>query len=203
VLNLQNEGAQLVDVRDPLEFAGAHLLGSLNIGIDGRYATWAGTMLDKQRPIVVIAELDRVEEAIMRLGRIGFDHVLGYLDQGMDALERRPDLVSRTQRILAPDVRKGVGDVTIIDIRTASEVANGKIPGSRNIPLNELRARLDEVPKSGQVVVHCAGGYRSSIAASLLAQAGFANVVDLVGGYQAWLATQSDQPRAETLAHHQ
>ncbi|MGI9429980.1 MAG: MBL fold metallo-hydrolase [Bythopirellula sp.] len=198
VLNLQNSGAQLVDVRDPLEFAGAHLLGSLNIGIDGRYATWAGTMLDKHRPIVVIAESDRVEEAIMRLGRIGFDHVRGYLDQGMDALEQRPDLIAQTQRILAPDLHDLVGDVTIIDIRTASEVANGKIPGSKNIPLNELRERLDEVPTSGQLVVHCAGGYRSSIAVSLLTQAGHRNVVDLVGGYQAWLATQSEQPRAET-----
>lgn len=191
VMELQAAGAQVVDVRDPREFAAAHLRGSLNIGIDGRYATWAGTMLDKHKPIVVIAESDRVEEAIMRLGRIGFDHVQGFLSEGMDALEKHPDLVAQTERILPNDFAELSGKVPVIDIRSEKEYQAGNIEGSVNIPLTHLRERADEVPKSGQVVLHCQGGYRSSIGVSLLKQLGFDNVVDLVGGYSAWEATHS------------
>lgn len=200
VLKLQADGAQIVDVRDPLEFARAHLRGSLNIGIDGRYATWAGTILNQQQDIVVLAELDRVEESIMRLGRIGFDHVAGYLAGGIESLADRPELSAATERILATDLPKLTGEETIVDVRTANEWAGGHIPGSMNIPLNELRGRVAEVPTSGRVVVHCQGGYRSSIAASLLAEEGHGNVIELVGGYQAWLATQKDQPSAQVLS---
>ncbi len=191
VVAMQGKGVQVADVRDPLEFAGAHLRGAINIGIDGRYATWAGTILDKDRPIVVIAEEDRVEEAIMRLGRIGFDNVSGYLAKGMDALEQRSDLLAPTERILAADLPTLTGDVSIVDVRTEKEWEAGHLEGSINLPLNQLRKRLTEVPTAGQVVVHCQGGYRSSIAASLLAEQGHENVLDLVGGYAAWAAVNS------------
>lgn len=192
VVALQSDGAQVADVRDPLEFAAAHLRGAINIGIDGRYATWAGTVLDKNRPIVVIAEADRVEEAIMRLGRIGFDNVQGYLAAGMDALEQRSDLVARTERILVADLPNLTGDVSIVDVRTEKEWEAGHLEGSINLPLSQLRKRLAEVPTTGQVVIHCQGGYRSSIAASLLAEQGHENVLDLVGGYAAWAAVNSE-----------
>lgn len=194
VLALQTSGAQILDVRDPVEFAGAHLKGSLNIGIDGKYATWAGTMLKRDRPIVVVADPDRVEEAIVRLGRIGFDHVEGYLQGGMKALQDRPDLVARMNRVSVQSLDELNGETTIIDIRTSKEWEGGNIEGSVNIPLSHLEKRLDEVPTTGNVVVQCQGGYRSAIAASLLAREGRENVMDLVGGYKAW--TTSKRPVA-------
>ncbi len=189
VLALADEGAQLVDVRDARNFAGAHLRGSLNIGIDGKYATWAGTVLRKDAPIVVIAEPDRVEEAVMRLGRIGFDNVAGYLKDGMAALENRPDLIAKTTRISANAVEELEGKPAVIDVRAPTEWKAGHIAGSVNIPLNHLADRLNEVPASGPVVVHCQGGYRSSLAASLLQKAGRDNVFDLIGGYKAWVTS--------------
>jgi rhodanese-related sulfurtransferase len=101
VLRLRNSGAQVLDVRDPADFEGTHLAGSINIGLGGAYASWAGTILERERPIVLIAEPGRETEAAMRLGRIGFDGVVGYLEGGMQALEMRPDLLWRTERITA------------------------------------------------------------------------------------------------------
>ena len=96
---LQKSGAQLLDVRDGAEFAKGHLTGSLNIGLGGQYATWAGTLLDREKPIVIIAEPGREHEAALRLGRIGFDHVRGYLANGLAALASRADLISITNRV--------------------------------------------------------------------------------------------------------
>ncbi len=186
VLALQSAGAQLVDARNGTEFAAAHLRGALNIGIDGKYATWAGTMLDKTSPIIIIADADRVEEAVMRLGRIGLDNVAGFLRDGMAALKGRPDLLSKTTRVSPAALQELAGQHTIIDIRTASEWELGHIDGSLNVPLSQLSQRIDEVPVTGTVIVHCQGGYRSSLAASWLEREGRDNVVDLVGGYKAW-----------------
>lgn len=198
VLRLQQSGAQLVDTRSPLEFAGAHLGGSLNIDIDGKYATWAGTMIDRNSPIVVIADEERVTESVMRLGRIGFDHVAGYLKGGMDALHDRPELVRQTDRITPAAVEELPDPKAILDVRSKNEWDNGHIEGSINIPLNQLGKRIDEVPNGVNLVVHCQGGYRSSIAASLLLKHGRDNVFDMVGGYKAWV--QSGLPTNEALA---
>jgi len=190
VLSLQKSGAQIVDIRAINAFAGAHLRGALNIGIDGRYATWAGSLLDKDQSIVIISEAERVEESIMRLGRIGFHNVEGYLKNGMETLKDRSDLIVQTQRITADDVRNFDEETTIIDIRTHNEWAEAHIEGSANIPLNQLVKRIKEVPVSGLVIVHCQGGYRSMIAASILEKAGRTNIIDLMGGYSAWEALQ-------------
>jgi hydroxyacylglutathione hydrolase len=101
VLRMGDAGAQILDVRDPGEYAKGHLAGSINIGLGGQYATWAGTVLDRAKPIVIIAEPGREQEAALRLGRIGFDHVRGYLQGGMEALAGRADLVWPTERISA------------------------------------------------------------------------------------------------------
>jgi hydroxyacylglutathione hydrolase len=195
VLRLRREGAQLLDVRDGASFEAGHLAGSLNIGLGGQYATWAGTLLDHERPITLIAEPGREYEAAMRLGRIGFDHVAGYLEGGMQALASRPDLVARTERIspeqLAEElaqVSPSSGPLFLLDVRSARERQQTRIEGSVNISLNHLCARIAEVPRGQRVVVYCAGGYRSAIAASLLKQQGFKNLVDLAGGINAWLA---------------
>ena len=193
MLRLIDRGAQLVDARDGIDFEGAHLAGALNIAIKGKYATWCGTMLNHDEPIVVIADTGREEEAIVRLGRIGFDNVAGYLKNGMDALEDRPDLVRRIDRITAvalADQRTGPDAPIVVDVRSEKEWAAGHIPDSLNIPLNHLRERVNELPGGRRVVVHCEGGYRSAIAASLLAGAGRSNVMDLVGGFKAWVASK-------------
>jgi hydroxyacylglutathione hydrolase len=198
VLAVAKAGAQLLDVRDGIDFEGGHLRGSLNIALNGKYATWAGSMLSHDKPIVVIAEEGGEEEAVMRLGRIGFDNVAGYLAGGMNALASRDDLVERTERITAPALaewlagkRPDAGAAPIvIDVRSEAEHAGGHIAGSLNIPLTHLDERIGEIPSGKPVAVHCEGGYRSAIAASLLQKLGRAHVHDMVGGYKAWLAAK-------------
>jgi rhodanese-related sulfurtransferase len=193
ILRLGSAGAQMLDVRDPAEYAKAHLAGSINIGLGGQYATWAGTLLDRTRPIVIIAEPEREQEAALRLGRIGFDHVRGYLQGGMAALADRPDLVWPTERLAAPLIAQelsGPEPPLVLDIRNPREWAAKHIDGSVNIPLNHLLERIAEVPLVRRMVVHCAGGYRSSIAASILAQHGITRVVEMAGGIAAWEAAQ-------------
>jgi rhodanese-related sulfurtransferase len=193
VLDLQTAGAQIVDTRDATDYAGAHLPKSLNIPLDGRYATWCGTVLDKTKPIVVIAEDGREEKSIMRLGRIGFDQVFGYLKLGIKAIHPRPDLVSVTDRITAKALAEQLDQddaPAIIDVRNPKEWGENRIEGSINVPLNHLAERIGELPRGRMLVVHCRTGYRSSLAASLLAREGVANVLDLVGGIEAWQATK-------------
>jgi DMSO/TMAO reductase YedYZ molybdopterin-dependent catalytic subunit/glyoxylase-like metal-dependent hydrolase (beta-lactamase superfamily II) len=194
-LALAAEDPQLLDARDPADFAGAHLAGSVNIGLGGSYATWAGTILEHERPVVLVAEPGREEEAAMRLGRIGFDNVAGYLEEGMQALEPRPDLVGRIERITAATLAERLADrepPLVLDVRTEREWREQRIEGSLNIPLGRLLERLDELPRDRQLVVQCATGYRSAIATSLLRQHGFGAVADLVGGISAWNASTSD-----------
>lgn len=194
VMALQSQGAQVVDVREAADYEGAHLRNSLNIGLAGKYATWAGTMLDRSRPVVIVAEPGQEEEAAIRLGRIGLDLVAGYLNNGLAALETRPELLARTERITAATLAKQLASSNppaVLDVRTENELASGHIEGSLHIPVNHLRDRLSEVPSDRPVVVHCAGGYRSAIACSVLEQAGRTNMIDLVGGYGAWSATGS------------
>jgi glyoxylase-like metal-dependent hydrolase (beta-lactamase superfamily II)/rhodanese-related sulfurtransferase len=195
VLAMRAAGAQIVDVRDGIDFEGGHLEGALAIALSGKYATWAGTMLSHAAPIVVIAEEGGEEEAVMRLGRIGFDNVAGYLARGMNALANRADLIERTARITAPALgewlaggRDAAGPApTIVDVRTAAEHAGGHVTGSVSIPLSHLQERLGEIPVGRPIVVHCEGGYRSAIAASVIQRLGRKDVHDLVGGFKAWV----------------
>lgn len=199
VLGLQNSGAQVVDVRDAADYEGAHLRNATNVALDGKYATWCGTVLSHDRPIVVVAEPGGEEEAVTRLGRIGFDNVAGYLDGGMRSVGNRLDILGRTERITAATLagQLEAGAVAmVVDVRTEKEWQAGHVDGSVNIPLNHLLERVAELPEETSLVVHCEGGYRSAIAASLLEQAGFDNVVDLVGGFKAWQAHHL--PEAET-----
>ncbi|HEV8041646.1 MAG TPA: MBL fold metallo-hydrolase [Bryobacteraceae bacterium] len=193
ILQLGDAGAQLLDVRDPSEYAKGHLAGSINIGLGGQYATWAGTVLDRTRPIVIIAEPGREPEAALRLGRIGFDHVKGYLNGGMQALAARPDLVWPTERLSAPLVAEelaGANPPLLLDIRNPREWLAKHIDGSVNIPLNHLAEHIAEIPRNRRIAVHCAGGYRSSIAAGILHQYGITNLVEMAGGLAAWDAAK-------------
>jgi hydroxyacylglutathione hydrolase len=193
VLPLQTAGAQLLDTREPEEFATAHFSGSINIGLSGQYATWAGTVLSREHPIVVIAHPGREHESAVRLGRIGFDNVVGYLSEGMSGLESRPDLTTATERLspsLAAELLSSdestAAPPLLVDVRTAREHQQKSIPGSTNIPLNHLSERAQELPRNRHLLLHCAGGYRSSIAASLLQRMGFTHVSEIAGGIAAW-----------------
>jgi hydroxyacylglutathione hydrolase len=193
ILRMGDAGAQILDVRDPAEYATGHLAGSINVGLGGQYATWAGTVLDRAKPIVIVAEPGREQEAALRLGRIGFDHVKGYLRSGMEALAGRPDLVWPTERISAPMVAEELANADpplLLDIRNPREWATKHIEGSVNIPLNHLQERMAEIPRDRRLAVHCAGGYRSSIAASILHQHGITRLIEMAGGLAAWEAAK-------------
>jgi glyoxylase-like metal-dependent hydrolase (beta-lactamase superfamily II)/rhodanese-related sulfurtransferase len=188
VLALQQSGAQVLDTRDPVEFAAAHLAGSVNIGLGGQYATWAGTVLSRDQPIVIIADPGRENESAIRLGRIGFDHVAGFLEGGLRSLDRRPDLTATTERVAAPLAaeRLAAGAAVAVDVRTPPEREAKAVAGSISVPLSQLLVRMGELPKDRPLLVFCAGGYRSSIAASVLASHGFADVSEIAGGIAGW-----------------
>jgi hydroxyacylglutathione hydrolase len=193
VLDLGDAGAQILDVRDATEYAKGHLAGSLNIGLGGQYATWAGTLLDRVKPIVIIAEPGRETEAALRLGRIGFDHVKGFLKDGMGALADRPDLVWATERIspvMLAEELASENPPLVMDIRAPREWNAKHLIGSTNIPLGHIQERIGEVPRDRRIAVHCAGGYRSSIAVSILNQYGITNLLELAGGITAWEAAR-------------
>ena len=193
VLRMGDAGAQILDIRDAAEYAKGHVAGSINIGLGGQFATWAGTVLDRAKPIVIIAEPGREEEAALRLGRIGFDHVKGYLHGGMAALADRPDLVWPTERVTAPMIAEELAATDpplVLDIRNPREWATKHIDGSVNIPLNHLQERIAEIPRDRRIAIHCAGGYRSSVAASILHQYGVTNLTEMVGGLAAWEAAK-------------
>jgi glyoxylase-like metal-dependent hydrolase (beta-lactamase superfamily II) len=193
VLALQDAGAQILDTRDADEFAAAHLKGSINIGLGGQYATWAGTVLDRAHPIVIIADPGRESEAAVRLGRIGFDHVAGYLQNGLLSLKERPELVAFTERLsaqFAAELLSSSQPPVAVDVRAPREREQRCIDGSVSIPLSRLAENLKTLPKDRALLVYCAGGYRSSIAASLLQASGFEHVCEIAGGIAAWEAAK-------------
>jgi glyoxylase-like metal-dependent hydrolase (beta-lactamase superfamily II)/rhodanese-related sulfurtransferase len=197
VLDLAGRGGQVLDTRPSVDYEGAHLSGSVNISLDGSFATWSGTLLAPDRPIVIVAALDRIVEAATRLGRIGFDEIAGYLEGGMLAVENRFDLVERTERITAATLAErlaGPEPPFVLDVRAETEVGEISVEGSVNIPLSRLLEHLDELPRDREIVVHCSSGYRSSAAASLLRREGFERVMDLVGGLSRALELPSARP---------
>ncbi|MFF9011858.1 rhodanese-like domain-containing protein [Streptomyces sp. NPDC014870] len=183
-------GAVVVDARDSQEFAAGHLRGSVNVPADGRFAEQAGTVLDPATELLVLAPQNREEEVVTRLARIGFDHVAGYLRGPDDALTSMAEEVTPAGRLTAAQLLTALaGDrpPLVIDVRNCGERGeNGFIDGALHISLGELPRRLDEIPADRPLVLHCAGGHRSSIAASLLRHRGFTDVSDLLGGYAAW-----------------
>jgi glyoxylase-like metal-dependent hydrolase (beta-lactamase superfamily II)/rhodanese-related sulfurtransferase len=189
VLALQADGAQILDTRDADEFAAAHLKGSINIGLVGQYATWAGTVLNRTHPIVIIADPGSENQSAIRLGRIGFDHVAGYLKDGLHCLKSRPDLIAFTERLSAPFVLELLSSnqpPLAIDVRAPREREQKYIDGSVSVPLNHLEENFKTLPRDRPLLVYCAGGYRSSIAASLLQRDGFESVGEIAGGLAAW-----------------
>lgn len=185
-----DHGVRVVDARSVDDFATKHLRGSVNVGFDGRFAETGGMVAEVGETIALVTYPGEEQDAALRLARIGSDNAIGYLNVDRDGqfpTELR-DLVRSAARTSVADLDRllALDAVTLIDIRNPGERDNGVIPGAIPIPLAQLRVRLEDVPTGRPIVVHCAGGWRSSVAASLLRAHGFDNVTDLAGGYNAW-----------------
>jgi len=192
-------GAVLVDGRTPEEFALGHLRGAINIGLEGRYAEFAGSVLASDVDVVLFTEPGRELEGKNRLARIGFDRVIGYLAEPYAVMFAHRDDVAVASRLTAKafDERAArISELQVVDVRNPGEVEAGAIPNAIAIPVGQLPARLGELDPTRPTVVYCAGGYRSSVAASMLRQNGFTDVSDILGGYGAW-----DQAVQKASAH--
>jgi glyoxylase-like metal-dependent hydrolase (beta-lactamase superfamily II)/rhodanese-related sulfurtransferase len=192
---LAESGAVLIDTRAPEVFASGHVRGSINVGLDGRFAEYAGDVIRPGQRVVVLSDPGRSTEAKVRLARIGFDAVIGAVEDIEAALAGHPDLAGRARRVSADDAaawREETPAAQIVDVRSPGEVVHGAVAGARNVPLPQLLDGLRDLDPNAPTLVYCAGGYRSSIAASTLRTHGFTDVADLLGGYGAWAAMTSN-----------
>jgi glyoxylase-like metal-dependent hydrolase (beta-lactamase superfamily II)/rhodanese-related sulfurtransferase len=195
VFRAQREGAVIIDTREPAEFALGHLKGSINVGLSGRFAEYSGEVVTSETPIVLVCPAGTEDEARIRLGRIGFDKVLGALDAPEVAFVNNPDSVVQASRLTVEQLRErreALSNVQVIDVRGPGETEAGVIPGAQLIQLPQLVTRLGDLDPQAPTVVYCAGGYRSSIAASTLRQRGFVDVSDIIGGFGAWQSAGAD-----------
>jgi glyoxylase-like metal-dependent hydrolase (beta-lactamase superfamily II) len=181
-------GARIHDARDVQEYATGHLRGSVNVPADGRMAETVGMVFAPEDEIVVIAPDGQEQEVATRFARIGFDHVVGYVADPEAYLLSHQDDVVRASRLSVDEADRAVrrDDVQVVDIRNTGELESGGLPGAVHIPLAELAHRSSELDPARPVLVYCAGGWRSSVAASLLRAQGYADVSDVLGGFGAW-----------------
>jgi hydroxyacylglutathione hydrolase len=192
VLELQTEGDVLLDVRSAADFGAAHVPGSMNIGLGGQFAMWAGSLIPLNAAIVVIADTAaQIEESVVRLARVGIENVKGYLDGGVQSWRAAGFPVDAIEQVSVAQLQEQManGDLQIVDVRRPAEYVNGHVPRAFNAPLSSLDKSLDPLPleKDKLTAVICAGGYRSSAAASLLQKQGFQNLVNVSGGTGAWI----------------
>lgn len=188
LLDARDRGLQIVDTRDSQFFATGHLRGSVNVGLAGRYAEYVGSVIKPDEDIVLIVELGFEAEATIRLARIGYDRVIGWFP--VENLVDVPSEVDRASRLTAAEfagVRHNIENLQIVDVRADGEFKINHLDGARHIPVGQLRGRISELDSTKPTVVYCAGGYRSSIAASVLRANGFADVSDVLGGFEAVL----------------
>ncbi|RDY58664.1 MBL fold metallo-hydrolase [Flagellimonas nanhaiensis] len=182
-----NETSALVlDTRDAETFSKGFIPNSVNIGLEGSFAQWVGEMIpDVKQEILLVCEPGKEEEAIIRLSRVGYDKTLGYLENGFESWKKAGKEIDRIQRMNADEFALAYNDSRplVIDVRKKSEFDSEHVIGAVNIPLNVINQHLAEFPKDNEFVLHCAGGYRSMIAASILKQRGWENFVDVAGGF--------------------
>jgi glyoxylase-like metal-dependent hydrolase (beta-lactamase superfamily II)/rhodanese-related sulfurtransferase len=191
VLRLQSEGAIALDTRPSMQFAVAHVPGSIHIALSGQYASWAARILGLDNRIILIGEdADHLRESQMRLARVGMENVRAYLEDGIAGwisggyeLDYIPQL---SVQELAELLEKEKDRIAVLDVRERGEVESGAMENSIRISLGQLQDRTDELDRDKLLVVHCKGGYRSSIATSILRRAGFRDIANLTGGFDAW-----------------
>ncbi|RSK40370.1 MBL fold metallo-hydrolase [Mangrovimonas spongiae] len=182
-------GAIVLDVRHQTEFVKGHIPRSIFIGIDGGFAPWVGALIaDVKQPILIVANEDRVEETVTRLSRVGFDNTLGYLEGGFEAWKASGKEVDTIESISAEEFKNRLesnNELPIFDVRKEGEYVSSHIETAHLTPLDFLNKHLSEFPESNDFYVHCAGGYRSVIAASILKSRGIHNLIDVAGGFSA------------------
>lgn len=182
-------GAVILDTRDPQDFAEAFIPNSINIGIDGSFAVWVGTMIpDVKQEILVVAEKGKEEEVVTRLARVGYDHALGYLEGGVEAWKADGREIDEIKSVSADElasIKEEQDDVNILDVRKSSEYQSEHVVEAENIPLDYINENMAQVDKDKTYYVHCAGGYRSMIFNSILKARGYDNLVDIKGGLNA------------------
>ena len=180
--------ALILDTRKADDFARGFIPNSINIGIDGGFAPWVGALIpDLKQNILLVTEPGREEEVVTRLARVGYDHAIGYLKGGFKIWEKAGKEIDTVTSLPADDFAKRykAGDVKIIDVRKPDEFESGHVDGAQNFALDTINDDMSELPKSETLYVHCAGGYRSMIAASILKSRGFDDVVNIEGGFGA------------------
>jgi DMSO/TMAO reductase YedYZ molybdopterin-dependent catalytic subunit/glyoxylase-like metal-dependent hydrolase (beta-lactamase superfamily II)/3-mercaptopyruvate sulfurtransferase SseA len=189
VLARRRDGAVLLDAREPADFAAGHLAGAVNVGLQGRFAEWAAAVLSPDRDVVLVGDPGVALEAKVRLARVGYDRVVGQLDQPARVFASRPEVIETSSRLTIEQLAELRGleaQLQLVDVRGPGETAGGTLRAAREIPLAVIIDSLNGLDPACPVVVYCASGYRSQVAASALRQAGFADVSDLLGGYGAW-----------------
>jgi len=191
-------GALILDVRDKAAFIGAHVPRSIFIGLDGNFAPWVGTMIvDTAQPILLVCEAALVTEAVTRLTRVGFDHVLGYLEGGViawrDGGREVDQITSVTAEAFARQMQQG--DAKVIDVRKPGEFGSEHVVDAESVPLAALNGHLAEIPKDAPFFLHCKSGYRSLIAGSILKARGYHNGIDVNGGFDA--IQKTDTPTSD------
>ncbi|WP_207509914.1 MBL fold metallo-hydrolase [Telluribacter humicola] len=190
-------GALVLDTRDPEEFAKGFIPNSINIGIDGNFAPWVGALIpDIQQPILFVSEEGREEEVVTRLARVGYDHAIGYLEGGFKSWVQAGKEVDTIRCIIAEEFAYRYAlatsiqkNIKVVDVRKPGEYQAQHVESAQNAPLDYLNNYLSELPKEEDIFLHCAGGYRSMIAASILKARGYDNIINIMGGFKAIAAT--------------
>ncbi len=183
--NAIKENVKIIDTRDKLAFAGGHFSGSINIQDNTAFSTWAGWMINYDDPFLLVARDSRIESLTKALIRIGLDNIIGYVND-MDKISSAGYEMDTTKQITVHQLKENIEDYFVLDVRGYSEYNSGHIDGSLNIQAGYLSDRLNEIPNDKKIVVHCAGGDRSAIAASFLQLKGFQNVYNLTCGINGW-----------------
>lgn len=182
------ENALILDTRSEQEFVKGFVPGAISIGLDGQFASWVGTLItDLKQPILLVCEPGREEESVTRLARVGYDNTMGYLDGGFAAWQASGNDIDSMESISAEKFgnRMKAGKTTVLDVRRQSEYDAEHVIGAQNFPLDFINKNMSELRRDVQYLVHCAGGYRSVIAISILKNRGFDNLVNVEGGFKA------------------
>jgi len=203
-LEMQAQGHVILDVRAAADYGAGHLPGALNIGLGGQFAMWAGSLLSLNDPILIVAADEKgVDEAVMRLARVGIESVRGYLKGGMDAWRQAGLEAATIPQISVAELREMIDaekDLQVVDVRRPAEYESGHVPHAQPAPLSNLERDLSglHLDPTRPTAVVCAGGYRSSAAAGLLAQQGFQKLYNVTGGTGAWVSAgyEVEQPAA-------
>jgi hydroxyacylglutathione hydrolase len=176
----------VLDVRDAEEFAKGFVPNSINIGLHGQFAPWVGALIpDLKQPIALVTPVGLEEETVLRLARVGYDHSIGYLDGGFASWAKSGKDVDSVESVSAEEFVQQYGNGTVVDVRRPDEFAVEHIKNAENFPLDNLNDHMAEIDKNEPVYIHCAGGYRSMVAASILKARGFDNLINVEGGMAA------------------